>query len=458
MQRLRARGAVRATQALAPLYESLAAELLPAGAEPPAMAAEAAPTAQRLSAFLAALPAHIAAARATMERDGGADALLDFDSAAELLLRFATEMRDYTASYVALARPGTPPGKPAPHYVPHLDRATALLSGVRATAALLALSLFWIAAAWPYGAAAATLACVVCCLFASAPAPLLAVRMMGLGFFGGLVAAFACAFFVLPHLDGFVLMGAGILPFLMFGMKLLTSPRTAALGTGFNIMFANSLNLENLMRFDPAALLNEGMAALVGVMVAGFAFALLVPQDSRRLRLHLLRRQRGQLLLACFGRLHGLRHRFENSTRDLLSQLLAGSDPGGAGPRRLMSLALSVLEIGHAIIDLRGALAETRMRRQQRAAGRLCLRRLARFFALPTAQHRAAALDSVTLAAARVDAELAFAAAPAARRAALLRARASLHVLRILLLDEEIFGVLAAVEEPAALKEIFHAA
>ncbi|MBL6752308.1 MAG: FUSC family protein [Nevskia sp.] len=450
MQRLRTRGAGAAPAALAPLYEALADALLPPGAEPPAMAAEAAPVVARLERFLDELPARAAQARGALEPTAGAEALLDFDSAAELLRRFCREMRDYTESYAALAQPGTPLARPAPSYVPHTDLATALLSGVRATAALLAVSVFWIASAWPYGAGAATLACVVCCLFAAAPAPLPAVRAMGLGFLGGLAAAFACAFFVLPHLDGFALLAAGLLPFLMLGLKLAAAPRTALLGTGFNIMFASAVNLENHMRFDPAALLNDGFAALFGVLVAGLAFALLVPPDSPRLRRHLLRRLRAQILLACFGALAGLRHRFENSTRDLLSQLVAGSDPAGPGPRRLLGLALSVLETGHAVIDLRGTLADASLPQQQRAACRACLRRLAQFFERPVPARRLRALDSLALTAARVDAMLAF-APQGAGSDALRRARTSLHVLRILLLDDETCTVLSAVEDPAAV-------
>src|SRR5882757_5707745 len=121
MQRLRRRGCHRALDRLAPLYEALAAELIPQEGVMPATAAEAAPLAQRLAAFCAQLPQRIAASRAEIGEEADAAELLDFDSAADLLQRFAEEMHEYTVSYVALARPGTRSLRQAPAYVAHAD-------------------------------------------------------------------------------------------------------------------------------------------------------------------------------------------------------------------------------------------------------------------------------------------------------------------------------------------------
>ena len=448
MQRLRRRGCHRALDQLAPLYQALASELIPEDGAMPATAAEAAPLAQRLATFSAQLPQRIAAARAAIEHDADKAELLDFDSAADLLQRFTEEMHDYTASYVALARPGTRAHRPAPHYVAHADWITALLSGVRATVALLSVSAFWIASAWPSGAGAATIACVFCCLFAAAPSPVLAVRTLSIGFIWGLLAAFVCAFVVLPPLDGFPLLAAGITPFIMIGVKLITNPRTAGIGAGYNIMFGNIVGVENITRFDPLPVLNDGCASLLGAGVAALAFALLVPAETRRLRLHLVRSLRRRALLACFGSLNGLRHRFENSTRDLLGQLLVGADRAGGEDRRLLGRALSVLETGHAIIDLREASVIGTLGVGSRAALHACVRSLARLFEKPTQQRREQALEGVARATARIEMALEATDIDAAERAALKRGRVGLHLLRTLLLDDETFATLSSVENP----------
>ena len=450
MQRLRRRGCHRALDRLAPLYETLAAELIPQEGVMPATAAEAAPLAQRLAAFRTQLPQRIAASRAEIGEEADAAELLDFDSAADLLQRFTEEIHEYTASYVALARPGTRSLRQAPAYVAHADWIVALLSGVRATVALLSLSVFWIASAWPSGAGAATIACVFCCLFASAPAPVLAQRGLSIGFLWGLIAAFVCALLILPQLDGFLLLAAAMTPFIMIGVKLVTNPRTAGIGTGYSIMFANIIGVENVSRFDPLPVLNDGFASLLGALVAALAYALLVPAGNRRLRLHLVRSLRRRVLLACFGRMSGLRHRFENSTRDLLGQLLAGADRAGGEDRRLLGRALSVLETGHAIIDLREAAAIGTLSVGSRAALHASVRGLARLFEKPTPQRRQQALEGVARATARIETALEAEDIDDAERGALKRGSVALHLLRTLLLDDETFATVSAIENPVA--------
>jgi uncharacterized membrane protein YccC len=450
MQRLRRRRCHRALDQLTPLYQALASELIAEDGVMPATAAEAAPLAQRLAAFTAGLPQRIAAARETLERDADRAELLDFDSAADLLQRFAEEMLDYTRSYVALARPGGRAHRPAPPYVAHADWITALLSGVRATVALLSLSVFWIASAWPSGAGAATIACVFCCLFAAAPSPVLALRGISIGFLWGFAAAFVCGLLLLPQLDGFPLLAAAMIPFIMAGVKLLTDPHSAGIGAGYNIMFGSTIGLENLTRFDALPLLNEGFAALLGAVVATLAFALLVPAGNRRLRLHLVRSLRRRTLLACFGRLSGLRHRFENGTRDLLGQMLAGADRASGEDRQLLGRALSVLEAGHAIIDLREASTVGTLSVGSRAALHACVRALAQLFEKPTQQRRQRALEGVERATSRLEAAQTEAGDDPAERAGLKRGRVGLHLLRTLLLDDDTFNTLSAAEHPVA--------
>lgn len=458
MQRLRRRQCHRALRQMAQLYQELSAALLPEGEAMPATAAEAAPLLERLRQHHAALPQRIAAARQAIVNEADADELLDFDSAGELLLRFTGDMLHYTESYASLARPGTRPPRPAPRYVAHADPISAVIAGLRGAAALLVVSAFWVATAWPSGPNAAILACVFCCLFATAPAPLLAMRGLSLGFVWGLLAAFVCAFVVLPPLDGFALLAAAMAPFIMVGVKLMTRPKTAGIGVGYLLMFGNIVGIENVTRFDPAGLFNDGIASLAGALAATLAFALLVPAENRRLRLHMVRSLRRRTLLACNAGLDGLRHRFENSTRDLLGQLLQGANRASGEDRALLARALSVLETGHAIIDLREAAAIGTLSVGSRAALHACVRAVARLFQKPDALRRAHAVEGVARAAARIEHALGESGLDSAERAALMRGRVGLHLLRTLLLDDETYETLSAVELAAARKEPAHAA
>jgi len=441
--RRRQRGATLAR--LQPLHEALAATLLPADGQLPTMGVEARPLLARLAAFRDRLPSLIDEARSGLADAEPIDRL-DLDCAADLLQRFTDELHDYTESYISLIAPGDPLPRPAPVYVAHGDPITAALGGLRAVAVLFAVSAFWIGSAWPSGIGAVSIACIVCCLFAALPAPVVAARGLAIGFAAGLVASFICGLLVLPQLDGFVLLAAGLTPFIMVGAKLLAEPGTAGIGAGYSLMFGSTIGLENVNRYDPALLLNEGFAALLGAMIATLAFALIVPAGTRRLRLHLSRSLRRQVLLACFEPVAGLRHRFENSTRDLLGQLLGGADRGTGEDRALLARAMAVLEAGRAVIGLRDAATLGQLPIGSRSSLNAAVRAVARLFEKPDGRRRQqalAAIDSVDL---RLEQALASGDPDRIDRQSLQRGRSALHLLRGLLLDDASYAALSSLE------------
>ncbi|WP_022976663.1 FUSC family protein [Nevskia ramosa] len=444
-ERLRRRHQQSTIDRLTPLYAALAEVLLPVDGQLPAMAAEARPLLARLAGFLERLPTLIAEAGAGLD-EAAPGARLDFDCAANLLQRFAEDMQAYTESYISLISPGDRLPRPAPPYVAHGDRITAALAGLRATAVLLVVSAFWIGTAWPSGIGAVIIACTLCCLFAALPAPVLAARGLTIGFVAGLAASFICGLLVLPQLDGFALLVAGMAPFIMVGAWLIANPRTAGIGAGYCLMFGSTIGLDNVSRYDPALLLNEGFAALLGALIATAAFALIVPAGTRRLRLHLTRSLRRQVLLACFEPETGLRHRFENSTRDLLGQLLAGADRGSGEDRALLARAMAVLEAGRAVIDLRDAATIGTLRIDSRSHLNAAVRAVARLFQKPDPRRRQQALAGIDSAGARIDQALDASDHDADERQALNRGRTALHLLRGLLLDDDSYAALSSLE------------
>lgn len=280
-----------------------------------------------------------------------------------------------------------------------------------------------------------------------------AAKGLSIGFAAGLIASFCCGLLVLPQLDGFGLMAAGMAPFVMIGVRLLATPRHAGIGAGYCLMFGSTIGLDNLTRYDPALLLNEGFAALLGALVATLAFALIVPAGSRRLRRHLTGSLHQQLRMACFAPTAGLRHRFENSTRDLLGQLLAGADRGTGEDRALLARAMAVLEAGRAVIELREVAGSGGLPIGTRAGLNAAVRVIARLFDTPDALRRQQALAVL----ARIDTRLLPSASgldaeagesvDIGEQAALRRARAILHLLRSLLGDD---GSHAALSSPDA--------
>jgi uncharacterized membrane protein YccC len=277
---------------------------------------------------------------------------LDFDTGAELLSRCLQELQAYVQAYALLRRPGVPTAAQKEVVFQHgNDHLGALMCGVRATVTMLVMGSFWIMSGWVHGGSAMMLATIFTGMFASAPNPSAVVRQITLGFATGMPLAFLCQFMVLTHMDGFVLMVAGTLPFLLIGLYLTTRPTLAGYGTGFVLSFIYLLNLHSPMTFDPVYVVNEGISQIVGVLAVAVAFSLFGNASSNRwLRNRLLRQLRSQVARACELPLPGLRDRVESATRDLFMQIMVHAGPRA---RDWLAWALSVHETGRAVVELR---------------------------------------------------------------------------------------------------------
>ena len=106
--------------------------------------------------FKAALPKRIRATRVELEsrrETNPAFALLEFDTAAELLYRFVDDLLAYAETYASLAVPTHEREHWIARYVPRTNLVAASVSGLRAMIVMLVLGAFWIETAWPSGEA-----------------------------------------------------------------------------------------------------------------------------------------------------------------------------------------------------------------------------------------------------------------------------------------------------------------
>lgn len=455
-QRLREQGRDRALAALRPCVASFAPQLLLENGHVVAMAAEAPMLAARLERLLPELRTQLQAAHETLAGTVAAEELLDFECAAELVEDFAAELLTLTQTYASLARPSGRPARRAPAFIPHSELSEAVLAGVRATAAMLVVMGFWIATAWPNGATAATLACIACALFAAAPAPLQAVKQMGKGFVLGFFLGLLCKFGVLPHADTFLEMCLALTPFLAIGVVLMTQPATAGLGAGCNLMFISAVVPENLMHYDLVAYINDGSAQLLGLAIAGIAFLLLAHKTPDNIHRHIAQRLRRELLRACEGSLHSLPHSFESRVRDLMRSVMGLP---AAERAELAMCALSVLEVGDAISDLRHASRElpADTARQMKAL----LRQLGKTFSAPDAPSRQQSITELQASISLLARQLESHTLSLPRQQAAARLQRCLHRIYSVLRDDSWFAAFSSdghgVVATDADKETAHA-
>jgi uncharacterized membrane protein YccC len=386
----------------------------------------------------------VAALRTTL--DDSQD-LRDFDTGASLLLRFTDELHAYVDAAASLQTPRIiASSAERVRFDRGNDFLGAGLATFRTTLTMLALGAFWIGSAWPMGSSAMLLATVFAGLFATIPNPTRVTWLVMLGYLSGMAAGFVCEFFVLTQLDGYGLLIVGVAPFLAVGLVMMMTQRLASYGLGWAMGLAYILTLKNVQVYDPAHFINDAIAQVVGLGAAAVSFVLIPPAiGSRWLRRRQLARLRGQVALAAEAPLPGLRHRFESVNHDLVSQVVAQTEPGSADSRALMAWALAVHETGRALIELRHDMARGDLPSTLRPYLDEALRTLARFYEKPDPSGYLLARDAVATAIASVG-----------EHDDSRHLLDHLHLIRMALLDGE--SVLAAYMPDAPLaREIVHA-
>jgi uncharacterized membrane protein YccC len=317
-------------------------------------------TAARLAQMRNALADDIAAARA-MLTDGPAlerAQQIDFDTAVELLQRFAGNLADFAVLYHGLTQQKRQQVSDPGAYSPKTPPAIIVASGVRAGATLLLTAAMWYWLAWPATINAILMATIFCALASSSPRPTVLVSQVLMGFLIALPLAFITEFLMVAKADNFTTLMLAALPLLAFGAYLNSGPRWGGVGIGLGMFSATLVVPTNLMRYDVESFISSELSLTMGVMVAYLMFKVVLPEHTMGHRGHVAAALWREAQQACTARLHGLKRRFDNRVRDLLSQLNAAAGPApSAETRAVVRQGLTLLELGHAVIELRQLIA-----------------------------------------------------------------------------------------------------
>jgi uncharacterized membrane protein YccC len=440
MNRLRSDDAASTVEALEPYFREIAPLLAKCG-EPVLSAADAVQVSQQLESWRATLPKRVRATRAELAASG-AENLLDFDTATELLYRFIHEMHEYTDTYASLAVDTHAREKWIARYVPKTNWIAAGVAGVRAAVVMTLLGAFWIATAWPSGTTLVLMAAATCALASSSPYPARTASQMAVGTVIAVFVGMILTFGVFPHIDGFALLALALTPALAFGVFLTTRPRYAGVGMGYCIFLCFLAGPDNVIQYSPDTYMNDALALVAAMAVSAAAFAVFLPPPTPWMRNRLFADLRRQVVHACRTRLTGLRNHFESGARDLMFQIntLAGTDD--PLKRDTLRWLFAVLEVGNAAIDLRHELA-TLPAQARYAAGtpwrdaiRAMLGAVSALFAGPGERRYEKAMAATDMAIAAVQALLP-SDPPRGERHQLQRILSHLHFIRTALIDPQ---------------------
>ena len=380
INRLQRGGSPRVADALIALYRPLGDALSPALAQQH----QSAVLAVRLDECLVQLPAQVAALRAPLTEPL---AQLEFDTGATLLQRFVVELRDFATLEGSLRETQVRGSVEKVHFKRSNDIPGALVGVLRTFLTMALLSAFWLASSWPFGSGAMLLATIFSGLLAASPNPLGAATHTLLGYVAGMLAAFLVVYVLLPGSNDFVSLIGASAGFMLIGPYLSTRDTLPGVGPGYTLGFVNILALKNPMVYDPAHFLNDGIAQVAGLALAGTAFILLPSViGSSWQRTRQFRRLREQAVLAATAPLEGLTWRFESLVRDLFQQVVTHTRPGSDESRSMLAWALAVLESGRTMIELRQQLvADSKIAPAVRDAATAAMHAIARLYQAPDA-------------------------------------------------------------------------
>nr|WP_315252830.1 FUSC family protein [uncultured Duganella sp.] len=393
-------------------------------------------TSARLAQMRSTLTADIAAARAQHAAGPALERALqiDFDTAVELLERFAGNLADFAALYHGLTQQKRQQVSDPGSYSPKTPPAIIAASGFRAGATLLVAAAMWYWLAWPGMVNAILMATIFCALASSSPRPTALVQQVLIGFLLAMPLAFITEFLMVAKADSFWPMTLAALPLFSFAAYLCSGPRWTGVGIGMGMFSATLVVPSNMMRYDVESFVSSELSLTMGVVVAFLMFKVVLPEHTMGHRGHVAAALWREAQEACTKRLYRLKRRFDNRVRDLLSQLNAAAGPApSAETRAVVRQGLTLLELGHAVIELRQLIAASHAG-DARDSLELVLRQLAAYLHQPSRLTGEAALHAILDAGSAVRA--AMADAQHERRARLHTALTDLHSIYTSLLDQ----------------------
>lgn len=396
--------------------------------------------ADTLEAFQRTLPRNVRETRRPLERTQP-EALPDFDTSAELIYRFTSEVVRYARTWVSLMSPDRTDTRSAARYLPRTSWYVVTFTFIRTAAVMAALGWFWIETDWPGGGLAVIAAALTCALTSSASNASRMAAQMSLGAAAAAVTGYIYTCYVYSNVDGFPLLCAALVPVFAAGAFLATRPRIAGYGIGFSVFFCLLVGPDNVITYTPDLLINNGIAVVAAMLFASLAFAVIFPPHMSWLVERMCAALRGQVVLACKGELDGLGQRFQSGTHDLMHQLRLILNGHRRAHRRALRWMLVTLEVGHAIVDLRYEANEAKWLTEHEARLQPALdcvnESIARLFMRPNGTTLRRALNTVRVATYIAQEALEANHEDRDRRHNVQRMLSHLHFIRSALLDRD---------------------
>lgn len=306
----------------------------------------------RFRRFRSGLAGEIQAQRVEL-RTTDPDALMDFDTATEQLLRFVGEFIRYARTYESLRCDRHAFEKSNVQYAVTTNPYVVGFTFLRTVAAVGIAALFWEMTAWPSGGFAVIGTAIACALTSLSPNAAKQAWQIAVGNLGAVVAGYFYLCYVYPNIDGYPLLCVFLAPILALGAYLVVRPGAGGYGVGLSVFFCLLAGPDNVVIYAPDTLLNNGLAIGASICVAAIVFGVVFPAQMPWLITKIERELRAQVTYAFNSELPGLDQRFHSITHDIMAQLRPLLVKDSSRHRIALQWLLATLEVGHTAIDMR---------------------------------------------------------------------------------------------------------
>jgi uncharacterized membrane protein YccC len=171
----------------------------------------------------------------------------------------------------------------------HRDHLSAAWTGFSAALTLYLGCLFWIATAWPAGAAAVLISGVGAALFGSTPGAPQIIRRFVAGVLLGIAIATFYGYVLLPRVTDSVLLFVVLAPALLLFGAVLARPAVGLLGLALVIGFLNTVGLASAYQHDFSTFANSALALVIGAEFTALIFSLTQIGTAKAIAIRLLR-------------------------------------------------------------------------------------------------------------------------------------------------------------------------
>ncbi|WP_411704998.1 FUSC family protein [Edaphovirga cremea] len=234
----------------------------------------------------------------------------------------------------------------------HTDTYEAAYNGLRTFLCIVLGCAYWINTQWDAGSAGLTLVAISCVLYSSTPSPINSITTLLKAMTVLSITAFIVKFGLLIQISDLWVFLCFLLPVLItMQMLKLQNPRNAALWGQLIVFMGSFLSLTNPPVYDYQTFINDSLAKIAGVLLAGLAFQILRPSSDLRKSRRLIRALRRDFIDQLSRKPQLSQTRFESLIYHRISQLNQSQDQ--LSRTWLLHWGVVLLNCSHIVWQLR---------------------------------------------------------------------------------------------------------